>query len=143
MSDEVSQLKTQEYCLFIDKKEVQREFVARLQDSVDLRGGILRIYSEPDQIGVFNTPCLYAPEGIFHNVNSINNFSAYLRRKEEEGKSIITVPKYLGCTCGSPMCIACVEDVNRYNEANGFYPLRSRFESDQEALKAGYKEADE
>ena len=75
--------KVQEYCLFIDEKEVQREFVTRLQDSVDLRGGILRIYSEPDQIGVFNTPCLYAPEGIFRSVNSINNFSAYLRRKEE------------------------------------------------------------
>lgn len=63
--------------------------------------------------------------------------------KEEKGKSITTVPKYLGCTCGSPMCIACVEDVNRYNEVNGFYPLRSRFDTSQEALEAGYKEADE
>jgi len=143
MSDEVSQLKTQEYCLFIDKKEVQREFVARLQDSVDLRGGILRIYSEPDQIGVFNTPCLYAPEGIFHNVNSINNFSAYLRRKEEEGKSIITVPKYLGCTCGSHLCIACAEDPEIYKVENGFYPLRNRFDSSQDALEAGFKEAEE
>ena len=142
MNDE----KMEEYYLFIDKKEVQREFVTRLQDSVDLRGGILRIYSEPnqiDQIGGLNTPSLFAPEGVFSTVDAINNFSAYLRRKEEKGKSITTVPKYLGCTCGSPMCIACVEDVNRYNEVNGFYPFRSRFDTSQEALEAGYKEADE
>ena len=142
MNDE----KMEEYYLFIDKKEVQREFVTRLQDSVDLRGGILRIYSEPnqiDQIGGLNTPSLFAPEGVFSTVDAINNFSAYLRRKEEKGKSITTVPKYLGCTCGSPMCIACVEDVNRYNEVNGFHPLRNRFDSAQDALEAGFKEEDE
>ena len=59
-----------------------------------------------------------------------------------KGDSVTMVPKYYGCTCGSPMCIVCEEDTQRYNKEHGFFPLRSRFDTAQEALEAGFKERD-
>ena len=66
--------------------------------------------------------------------------------KEPSGgdvKDVITVPKYLGCNCGSQLCISCAEDPEIYKVENGFYPLRNRFDSAQDALEAGFKEGDE
>ena len=73
-----------EYCLVIDGNEIKRDFVIMLQESVDIKGGVLRIYTNPNEIGIEKTPCLFAPEGIFRSVNSINHFSVYLRNKETE-----------------------------------------------------------
>lgn len=60
-----------------------------------------------------------------------------------DAKDVTIVPKYLGCTCGSHLCMACAEDPEIYKVENGFYPLRNRFDSAQDALEAGFKEEDE
>ena len=69
--------------------------------------------------------------------------SLWKEPSDEDVKDVIMVPKYLGCTCGSRLCIACAEDPEIYKVENGFYPLRNRFDSAQDALKAGFKEANE
>lgn len=60
-----------------------------------------------------------------------------------EGDPVTMVPKYHGCTCGSPLCVACVAGAEEYEKEHGFYPLRHRYESAQEALEDGFKERDE
>ena len=127
----------------LDGKEITGMFAFRDKAVIDhLSLSIGRMRSPENKV---HNPLTGADYEIKDRLSNDNNIKSLWEKPPdgEEGDPVTMVPKYHGCKCGSEMCIACEEDAQLYNEKYGFYPLRNRFETSQEALEAGFKEEDE
>lgn len=129
----------------LDGKEVTGMFAFRDGDVIDhLSLSIGRMRSPENKVHNPVTGADYEIKDRLSNDDDIKSlWEKPLDVDGEEGDPVTMVPKYLGCNCGSHLCIACAEDPEIYKVENGFYPLRNRFDSAQNALEAGFKEEDE